>query len=341
MDTAEHGSGLPEEEAAGAVKRDGTAAWGGKSAASAAAGSPSAAAGVTTSGAGFVPHAASEMPGFETVPPQPIALADGTRVPVAAQLAAVVSYDGAPFAGFARQPGLETVQGTLEHAFGTALRRPVQTVCAGRTDAGVHALGQVVSFPISESEREERSLRRLKRSANALSGPDISVRKLVAMPAGFSARFDAYEREYRYFIVSGDVAPVFLRRYAWHVGGELDVDAMSEAARLLEGEHDFKSFCLAASAEGRNTVRTVRSVEVAPFEALGERGLCIRVIGNAFLHSMIRAIVGTLVLVGRGKRPAAWVADVLAARDRRAAGENAPACGLVFWRVTYRDGIPS
>ena len=287
------------------------------------------------------PRAMSEMPGFKVPEPEPVVLADGSREPAAAQLAAVVSYDGAGFAGFARQPGLETVQGRLEQAFGTALHRPVQTVCAGRTDAGVHALGQVVNLPITAYERGERSLFRLRRSVNALSGEAISIRSLTAMPPDFSARFSAYEREYRYFIVPGAVPPVFLRNYAWHVSCDLDADAMQQAARILEGEHDFKSFCLAVSAKDRNTVRTVHSITVEPYSALGERALCVRVVGNAFLHSMIRAIVGTLVSVGRGKHDAAWVHTVLEARDRTAAGENAPACGLVFWRVSYKDGIPS
>lgn len=287
------------------------------------------------------PHALNETPGFQMPAPEPVELTDGSHEPAAAQLAVVVSYDGTGFAGFARQPGLETVQGRLEQAFGTALHRPVQTTCAGRTDAGVHALGQVVNLPITAREADERSLFRLRRSVNALSGEAIAIRSLTAMPVEFSARFSAYEREYRYFIVPGAVPPVFLRNYAWHVSCDLDADAMQQAAHILEGEHDFKSFCLAVSAKDRNTVRTVHSITVEPYSALGERALCVRVVGNAFLHSMIRAIVGTLVAVGRGKREAEWVRDVLAARNRAAAGENAPARGLVFWRVSYKDGIPS
>lgn len=286
-------------------------------------------------------RAADEAPDFKAQPTAPIELSDGSLVPAACQLAAVVSYDGTDFAGFARQPGLQTVQGTLEQAFSTALHRPVSTVCAGRTDAGVHARGQVVSLPLSDAERSERSLYRLRRSVNALSGDAIAVHDLVEMPASFSARFSACEREYRYFIVSGPIPPVFLRRFAWHVGDTLDIPAMQRAAAFLVGEHDFKSFCLAASAQGRNTVRTVHSIDITPFDVFGEKGLCVRVVGNAFLHSMIRAMVGTLVAVGRGKRSPEWVADVLEARNRSAAGENAPARGLVFWHVAYRDGRPS
>jgi len=257
-----------------------------------------------------------------------------------AQLAVVLSYNGAPFAGFARQPGQLTVQGDFERAASLALRRPVEVVCAGRTDAGVHARGQVVSFPITHDEAEERKLFRLKRSLQALTDDAVAIQTLSVMPPDFSARFSAIEREYRYLIVPGDRKPLFLKDWCWDVRRALDVDAMNEAAALLVGEHDFKSFCLAASAKDRNTVRTLSQVEVVPVNVLGEEALSVRVAGTAFLHSMVRSIVGTLVMVGSGLRDAAWVGEVLEARNRQAAGENAPACGLVFWRVRYAGGVP-
>ena len=257
-----------------------------------------------------------------------------------AQLAVVLSYNGTSFAGFARQPGQHTVQGDIEHALGLALRRPVEVVCAGRTDAGVHARGQVVSFPITQEELGERNLFKLKRSLQALTDDAITIQTLSVMPPDFSARFSAIEREYRYLLMPGGRHPLFLRDWCWDVRRELDVDAMNEAASLLVGEHDFKSFCLAASAEGKNTVRTLHDVHVVPVNVLGEEALSVRVTGTAFLHSMVRSIVGTLVMVGAGLRPPAWVTDVLEARNRQAAGENAPACGLVFWRVGYRGGVP-
>ena len=257
-----------------------------------------------------------------------------------AQLAVVLSYNGTSFAGFARQPGQHTVQGDIEHALGLALRRPVEVVCAGRTDAGVHARGQVVSFPITQEELGERNLFKLKRSLQALTDDAITIQTLSVMPPDFSARFSAIEREYRYLLMPGGRHPLFLRDWCWDVRRELDVDAMNEAASLLVGEHDFKSFCLAASAEGKNTVRTLHDVHVVPVNVLGEEALSVRVTGTAFLHSMVRSIVGTLVMVGAGLRPPAWVAEVLEARNRQAAGENAPACGLVFWRVGYRGGVP-
>lgn len=252
-----------------------------------------------------------------------------------ATLAAVVAYDGAPFNGFARQPGQPTVQGELEQALELLLRRPVELTCAGRTDAGVHARGQVVSFDVASCELGERSLPSLVRSLNALTPDGIAVRSLAARPLGFSARFDAVSREYRYFIALGATPPLFMERWSWHVAKDLDEDAMVAAAAHLIGEHDFKSFCLAASAEGQRTWREVTEISFTREEVMGEPALAITVTGNAFLHSMVRTIVGTLAMVGRGKRSAEWVADVLAARDRTAAGESAPARGLVLWEVRY------
>lgn len=257
----------------------------------------------------------------------------GIDVPVV--LALTVAYNGAPFAGFARQPGQLTVQGSLEEALALVFRRPVETVCAGRTDSGVHARGQVVSFEVDASELEGRSERRLLRSLNALTHEDIAVRALERRDLGFSARFSATLREYRYFICVDEAAPLFMKHFCWHVPKGLDVEAMREAATHLVGEHDFKSFCLAASAEGKSTMRRVFDIAVEPDEQWGERLVVVTVTGNAFLHSMVRTIVGTLVTVGLGRRKPAWVREVLEARNRSAAGENAPAQGLVFWRVSY------
>ena len=248
-----------------------------------------------------------------------------------------VAYHGAPFAGFARQPGLLTVQGSLEEALTTVFRQPVETVCAGRTDAGVHGRGQVVSFSVDEGMMRDRTERSLQRSLNALTHDAVSVSDLRLRPEGFSARFSAVEREYRYFIALGEVPPLFMADFSWHIARPLDIDAMDRAAGFLLGEHDFRSFCLTASAEGKPTCRNVREIGIEVQEVLGEPMLVIIVKGNAFLHSMVRTIVGTLVLVGKGLRPPEWVGEVLEARDRRAAGENAPARGLVFWAVDYGE----
>lgn len=247
-------------------------------------------------------------------------------------LAITVTYDGSLFAGFARQPGLRTVQGALESALETVFGTPLPTVGAGRTDAGVHALGQVVSV---DAPGDGLDLARLRRSLDALTGPGVVVRDVALARPGFSARFDAVEREYRYRITPGPVAPLFLERFSWHVPSALDVGAMREAAAVLVGEHDFASFCVTESAIGRNTVRTVREIEFVAEEHLGEECVTVRVVGNAFLHSMIRVMVGTLVEVGAGRRDATWVAEALAAKTRSAAGPTAPAHGLVFHAVRY------
>ena len=246
-----------------------------------------------------------------------------------------VSYNGAPFNGFARQPGQCTVQGELEQALSLVFRRPVEVVCSGRTDAGVHALGQVVSFDLAAGELGGRTLHSLRRSLNALTHEGITVRAVEQREAGFSARFDARWREYHYHICTGDVPPLFMRDFCWQVTAPLDFEAMRRGAEYLVGEHDFKSFCMAASAVGKPTRRNVMELSLARETVMGEDVLTIKVVGNAFLHSMVRTIVGTLVAVGRGQRSPEWVREVLAARDRKAAGENAPAAGLVFWRVQY------
>lgn len=250
-----------------------------------------------------------------------------------------VAYNGAPFCGFAKQPGQPTVQGELECALGLLFRREVPTVCAGRTDSGVHARGQVVSFDVDEDELRGRGEASLLRSMNALTHDDVSVLELRRRPDGFSARFDATARRYRYFISNAPTPPLFMRDFSWHVSKPLDVGAMRDGAAHLIGEHDFKSFCMAASAEGKRTFRCVDEVNVFAERPNGEELLVVEVVGNAFLHSMVRAIVGTLVAVGVGNRRPEWVADVLAARDRKAAGENAPAQGLVLWEVEYPDGL--
>lgn len=256
-----------------------------------------------------------------------------------------VAYDGTEFSGFAaqeRQTHVRTVAGELARVLGTLLRREVDLTCAGRTDAGVHARAQHVSVPMTPEESASLSGERLLRSLGAVLPGDVRVGAVYRADAGFSARFDARARRYRYRIVAGPVGALFNARWSWWLrcrsASDLDVAAMDEAARCLVGEHDFKSFCKTASAQGKPTCRFVESVGFEEEEAMGERMLVLDVVGNAFLHSMVRTIVGTLVEVGLGRRDPAWVADALAARDRRAAGPCAPACGLTFWDVRYDGG---
>lgn len=247
-----------------------------------------------------------------------------------------VSYVGERFAGFARQPGLLTVQGSLEAACATALRREVQTTGAGRTDAGVHALAQVVSFDARGDEPEPE---RLRRSLDALTADGIVVRRVRRARPGFSARFDAVAREYRYRVVTGSVPALFLAPFTWHVAGELDLEAMRAASAHLVGEHDFRSFCVAESAEGQRTVRRLDVVEILEEAHLGERCVVVRVVGNAFLHSMVRVIVGSLVEVGLGRKEPEWLSHALAAESRAAAGPTAPPAGLTLWSVEYPEDV--
>ncbi len=263
-------------------------------------------------------------------------MTDRVADPAPSTVALTVAYDGEGFAGFARQPRQRTVQGELEQALAIALRRSVQTAVAGRTDAGVHALGQVVSFPWDGGDLDARTLRK---SLNALVCEGIVVTEVRTARQGFSARFDAVSREYRYRIVDGPVPPLFLRRVAWKTRRTLDIEAMREGAAHLLGEHDFRSFCLTDSAAGKRTHRRVDVLEIAEEEHLGERCIVVRVASNAFLHSMVRVIVGTLVEVGAGRRESVWVAEALAACERSAAGPTAPAHGLTLWRVGYPDDV--
>ena len=249
-----------------------------------------------------------------------------------------LGYRGAGFSGFAAQPGQRTVAGEVARALETLLRRPVELACAGRTDAGVHALAQYVSVPVTDAELA-LARHRLMRGLAALTPDDISPRALWRAPKGFSARFDARMRSYRYRIAAGEARPVLAWDHAWWLRGELDLTAMRAGAAHLVGEHDFKSFCKAVSAEGKPTCRYVASVDVREEVECGERMVCVDVVGNAFLHSMVRTITGTLVEVGSGRRDADWVAEALAARDRRAAGPCAPAKGLTFTGVAYPDGL--
>lgn len=251
-----------------------------------------------------------------------------------ATLVLKLGYRGADFCGFAAQPGRRTVAGEVVRSLETLLRREVDLTCAGRTDAGVHAIAQYVSVPVTADELA-LPVRRLMHGLSALLPDDISPAVLYHAPKGFSARFDARSRSYRYRIVAGEARPVLAWGHAWWLRSDLDVAAMGEAASALVGEHDFKSFCKATSAEGKPTHRCVMRCDVSEQPECGERVICIDVVGNAFLHSMVRTIAGTLVEVGRGHRSPAWVGEALAACDRKAAGPCAPAKGLTFVGVDY------
>ena len=264
---------------------------------------------------------------------------------VGATLVLKLGYRGGDFSGFAEQEGQRTVAGELRRALEVVLRRDVELTCAGRTDAGVHAVAQYVSVPVY-GEELDLSGRRLLASLTALVPDDLSVRAVLRGDAGFSARFDAQERSYRYRISCGRMRPVLLYGHTWWLRAvaDLDVDAMDEAAQLLVGEHDFESFCKVSSArklheDGRSTSRNLSTVHVSRDVELGEPVVALDVVGNAFLHNMVRIITGTLVEVGRGFHEPSWVGEVLAACERTAAGQTAPPEGLTFMNVRYPEGL--
>ncbi|WP_156848122.1 tRNA pseudouridine(38-40) synthase TruA [Collinsella intestinalis] len=249
-----------------------------------------------------------------------------------------LGYDGAAFSGFAEQPeGLRTVAGEVRRALETFLRRPVDLTCAGRTDAGVHAVSQYVSIP-AHAEELAITHARWMRAMAALLPSDIALNAVYHARPGFSARFDARSRTYTYRIVTGDARPLLTRSVTWWHRLPLDMDAMERAAACLVGEHDFKSFCKTSSAIDKPTCRNVIAVSFERASALGEEHIAFTITGNAFLHSMVRTIVGSLVEVGAGRRDERWLSDALAACDRRAAGPTAPARGLCFMDVAYDEG---
>ena len=258
--------------------------------------------------------------------------------PVAATMVIKLGYRGADFSGFAAQTdAVRTVAAELIRALQIYLHRPVEIVCAGRTDAGVHALAQHISLPVYASELALGGAT-IKRALNALVSDDISISAIYRAAPGFSARFDAQSRTYRYRIADGWTRPVLAYDHAWWLRANPRVDAMNRVAQALVGEHDFKSFCKAASAVGKSTNRCIYCLQVSRIEEAGESLIAVDICGNAFLHSMVRTIVGTLVEVGCGRREESWVAEVLAAKDRRTAGQCAPAKGLVFAQVAYPQG---
>lgn len=242
----------------------------------------------------------------------------------------LVAYDGGPFRGFARQPGLSTVQGEIERALSKVLREPVTTSGAGRTDAGVHALGQVMSFRRTEAIGD---IPAVSRAVNAMAGPAIAVLELEAASDGFDARFSAVARTYEYMILTRAVHDPFTRHTAWHIPGPLDAQAMARAGSALVGEHNFRSF--ARVEEGQVPVRTVEVLEIQQEGDL----IIVRVRAKSFLQQMVRSIVGTLAKVGEGKLAAESMGNILEARDRAAAGPVAPPHGLFLVSVDYPEEL--
>ncbi len=245
------------------------------------------------------------------------------------RVAALVEYDGTGYAGFQAQVDRRTIQGELERALAAIMERPVRVTAAGRTDAGVHAVGQVVHL---EAEWAH-SLGDLQRAWNASLPEDIAVHAVVAVPAGFHARFSARSRAYRYQIYNGAVRRPLVGRYAWHLNRPLDVARMDEAAHLLVGRHDLVTF--GRAPQGENTVRTVLNAGCRAEGTL----VCIEVEADAFLQHMMRRVAATLVAVGRGRLSVSEFGDIIRARDPRRAAGLAPPRGLCLIAVRYDPRI--
>ena len=261
------------------------------------------------------------------------AAADDARLDVGStRVRLLVAYDGSGFHGFWPNEGVTTVGGTLIAALEQVLGTTVEMTCAGRTDAGVHAWGQVVTFDATDG----LDLDRLQQSVNKLCGPAVVVREATEVDAGFDARGSATARTYRYTVLNRPFPDPFLHAVTWHVPQDLDLRAMTLACDPLIGAHDFSSFCRRPKvAEGADPVSLTRRVTDARWDALDDGLLRFEITANAFCHQMVRSVVGLLVDVGRGRTRAGDVLGIIRARDRHAAPSPAPPQGLCLWSVAY------
>ncbi len=242
------------------------------------------------------------------------------------RIALRIEYDGSGFAGWQRQPSQRTVQLVVEQALSNVADHPVEVTCAGRTDAGVHATGQVVHFDTTAQRAGHAWLL----GSNSHLPEDVALRAVCPVADDFHARFSAMRRIYLYRILNRRTRPAVQRGMAWWVHKPLDVARMAEATATLLGEHDFSSF-RAAECQAEHAVRTLYRLDVS------RHGDEVRLLveANAFLHHMVRNLAGVLVAIGSGTRPPEWTGEVLAARDRRVASVTAPPQGLCLRAVAY------
>ncbi|HIP92380.1 MAG TPA: tRNA pseudouridine(38-40) synthase TruA [Thermotoga sp.] len=245
------------------------------------------------------------------------------------RVAIVVAYDGTDFYGYQGQPNVRTVQSVLEDALERIFKKRIFTHAAGRTDAGVHAFGQVVAF---DCPNDNMSLEDIKNALNANLPPDVYVRRAFFVHKNFNPRFEAKKRIYHYYILNTKTPNIFLRKYLWWFPYELNVELMRKASKFLEGEHDFSSFRTGGGEDERNPVRTIYRIRI-----LRLRGniILIRVEGRSFLRRMVRNIVGVLVKVGVGQWEPEKVKEILESRDRSKAPGSAPAHGLYLYDVHF------
>ena len=248
-----------------------------------------------------------------------------------------LSYDGAEFSGWQVQPGLPTVQGTLASAIGRITGEKVLPQGSGRTDAGVHALAQIVTFVTESSVPTANFVKAL----NDILPAAVRVLEVAEAPVDFHARHSAHAKMYRYRIYRESICPPFLARYVWHYPYRLDEKAMARAAELVVGERDFTSFAAVDPERGREgeTASNVRRIFSSSWEPREEerqeKELVYTVQGSGFLHHMVRNLVGTFILVGRGTLQVEDVTRILEAKNRSAAGATAPASGLYLVNVEY------
>lgn len=278
--------------------------------------------------------------GSEVVSPAPTA---GTpnETGTSERLRLVVAYDGSGFRGFAAQQGQRTVAGDLAAAIAKVVRHDVELTCAGRTDAGVHALGQVVHF----DARPGADLARLVKSVNTMLAPAIVVRQAEVAPPAFDARRSARGRRYRYLVLEASTTDPLLAPASWHVPGPLDLRAMAAGADALIGEHDYRAFCRRAPGTTAESPIMRRVFDARWSESLptpdglghGERLLRFDIWAQSFCHQMVRSVVGTLVEVGRGRRRASDVTEMLRAEERASGTTLAPPGGLCLVSVDYYD----
>ncbi|WP_059105467.1 tRNA pseudouridine(38-40) synthase TruA [Shouchella shacheensis] len=248
-----------------------------------------------------------------------------------ARLACKLTYDGTDFAGYQVQPNQRTVQAELEAALRIIHKGVhIPVVASGRTDARVHAAGQVIHFDTSLEIPAEKWPQVL----NTRLPEDIGVEEVEEVSEDFHARFHTVSKEYRFYVTTGTKPNVFRRNQAVHIREELDVPAMQTAALALLGTHDFSTFC-AANTSVQDKTRTITQIVVQPRGKEIEFAVC----GSGFLYNMVRIIVGTLLEVGTGKRKASEMATILASCDRLKAGKTAPPHGLYLWRVSYEPAL--
>lgn len=247
------------------------------------------------------------------------------------RVALCVEYDGSRYHGWqTQQPGVATVQERLEQALSRVADSPVRVVCAGRTDTGVHATGQVVHFD-TDAVREEKAW---VMGGNANLPDDIAVRWARAVPEDFHARFAAFSRRYRYVIYNHPVPPALFRRQVTWNYRSLDITRMRAALPALRGEHDFTSY-RSVHCQAKSPVKTLHHLELFEYGKL----LVLEAEANAFLMHMVRNIAGVLMAIGTGQREPEWAAQVLAARDRRQGGVTAPPFGLYLVHIGYPDAF--